>query len=228
MSSELVKLFFDSFLETLLMVGLSGLIGAVLGIPLGVTLNVTEAHGILPHPLFNRTMGLIVNAVRSTPFIILLVAVIPFTRLVTGSSIGTAAAIVPLTIAATPFVARLVESALREVDAGLIEAAQAMGATNAQIIRKVLLPEAFPGIVAGLTITLISLVGYSAMAGAVGGGGLGDLGIRYGYQRFLPEVMIAVVLILIAFVQLVQSLGDRLVLRVSHRGRAPQKSPKTS
>ena len=228
MSSELVKLFFDSFLETLLMVGLSGLIGAVLGIPLGVTLNVTEAHGILPHQLFNRTLGLIVNAVRSTPFIILLVAVIPFTRLVTGSSIGTAAAIVPLTIAATPFVARLVESALREVDAGLIEAAQAMGATNAQIIRKVLLPEAFPGIVAGLTITLISLVGYSAMAGAVGGGGLGDLGIRYGYQRFLPEVMIAVVLILIAFVQLVQSLGDRLVLRVSHRGRAPQKSPKTS
>ena len=228
MSSELVKLFFDSFLETLLMVGLSGLVGAVLGIPLGVTLNATEAHGILPHPLFNRTLGLIVNAVRSTPFIILLVAVIPFTRLVTGSSIGTAAAIVPLTIAATPFVARLVESALREVDAGLIEAAQAMGATNAQIIRKVLLPEAFPGIVAGLTITLISLVGYSAMAGAVGGGGLGDLGIRYGYQRFLPEVMIAVVLILIAFVQLVQSLGDRLVLRVSHRGRAPQKSPKTS
>ena len=228
MSSELVKLFFDSFLETLLMVGLSGLVGAVLGIPLGVTLNVTEAHGILPRPLFNRTLGLIVNAVRSTPFIILLVAVIPFTRLVTGSSIGTAAAIVPLTIAATPFVARLVESALREVDAGLIEAAQAMGATNAQIIRKVLLPEAFPGIVAGLTITLISLVGYSAMAGAVGGGGLGDLGIRYGYQRFLPEVMIAVVLILIAFVQLVQSLGDRLVLRVSHRGRAPQKSPKTS
>ena len=225
MSSEFVSLFFDSFLETLLMVGLSGLIGALLGIPLGVTLNVTEAHGILPHPLFNRVLGLLVNAVRSTPFIILLVAVIPFTRLVTGSSIGTAAAIVPLTIAATPFVARLVESALREVDAGLVEAAQAMGATNAQIIGKVLLPEAFPGIIAGLTITLVSLVGYSAMAGAVGGGGLGDLGIRYGYQRFLPEVMAAVVLILIAFVQIVQSLGDRLVLRVSHRGRSPQTTP---
>ena len=225
MSSEFVSLFFDSFLETLLMVGLSGLIGALLGIPLGVTLNVTEAHGILPHPPFNRVLGLLVNAVRSTPFIILLVAVIPFTRLVTGSSIGTAAAIVPLTIAATPFVARLVESALREVDAGLVEAAQAMGATNAQIIGKVLLPEAFPGIIAGLTITLVSLVGYSAMAGAVGGGGLGDLGIRYGYQRFLPEVMAAVVLILIAFVQIVQSLGDRLVLRVSHRGRSPQTTP---
>ena len=225
MSSELVSLFFDSFLETLLMVGLSGLIGALLGIPLGVTLNVTEAHGILPHPLFNRVLGLLVNAVRSTPFIILLVAVIPFTRLVTGSSIGTGAAIVPLTIAATPFVARLVESALREVDAGLVEAAQAMGATNGQIIGKVLLPEAFPGIIAGLTITLVSLVGYSAMAGAVGGGGLGDLGIRYGYQRFLPEVMAAVVLILIAFVQIVQSFGDRLVLRVSHRGRSPQTTP---
>ena len=225
MSSELVSLFFDSFLETLLMVGLSGLIGALLGIPLGVTLNVTEAHGILPHPLFNRVLGLLVNAVRSTPFIILLVAVIPFTRLVTGSSIGTGAAIVPLTIAATHFVARLVESALREVDAGLVEAAQAMGATNGQIIGKVLLPEAFPGIIAGLTITLVSLVGYSAMAGAVGGGGLGDLGIRYGYQRFLPEVMAAVVLILIAFVQIVQSLGDRLVLRVSHRGRSPQTTP---
>ena len=225
MSSEFVSLFFDSFLETLLMVGLSGLIGALLGIPLGVTLNVTEAHGILPHPLFNRVLGLVVNAVRSTPFIILLVAVIPFTRLVTGSSIGTGAAIVPLTIAATPFVARLVESALREVDAGLVEAAQAMGATNGQIIGKVLLPEAFPGIIAGLTITLVSLVGYSAMAGAVGGGGLGDLGIRYGYQRFLPEVMAAVVLILIAFVQIVQSLGDRLVLRVSHRGRSPQTTP---
>jgi D-methionine transport system permease protein len=225
MSSEMLKLFFDSFLETLLMVGLSGLIGALLGIPLGVTLNITDAHGILPHPKLNRVLGLVVNAVRSTPFIILLVAVIPFTRLITGTSIGTAAAIVPLTIAAAPFVARLVESALREVDPGLIEAAQAMGATDAQIIRKVLLPEAFPGIVAGLTITLVSLVGFSAMAGAVGGGGLGDLGIRYGYQRFLPDVMAAVVLVLIVFVQLVQSLGDRLVNRVSHRGQAAKPTP---
>jgi D-methionine transport system permease protein len=222
MSSEMLALFFDSFVETLLMVGLSGLIGAALGIPLGVMLNVTDTHGILPHPKFNHVTGLVVNAVRSTPFIILMVAVIPFTRLVTGSSIGTAAAVVPLTIAATPFVARLVESALREVDPGLIEAAQAMGATDAQIIGKVLLPEAFPGIVAGLTITLVSLVGYSAMAGAVGGGGLGDLGIRYGYQRFLPDVMAAVVIILIAFVQLVQSLGDRLVHRVSHRAQSAQ------
>ena len=217
MSSEMLSLFFTSFLETLVMVGISGGVGALLGIPLGVILSITDARGILPHPLFNRTLGLSVNAVRSTPFIILLVAVIPFTRLITGTSIGTAAAAVPLAIAATPFVARLVEAALREVDAGLIEAAQAMGATHAQIIGKVLLPEAFPGIIAALTITLVSLVGYSAMAGAIGGGGLGDLGIRYGYQRFLPEVMAAVVLILIAFVQLVQSLGDRLVRRISHR-----------
>ena len=219
MSSEFINLFVTSFVETLIMVGISGVVAAIFGIPLGVTLNITDANGIVPHPLFNRVLGLVVNAVRSTPFIILLVAVIPFTRLITGSSIGTAAAVVPLTIAATPFVARLVESALREVDAGLIEAAHAMGATNRQIIYKVLLPEAFPGIVAGLTITIVSLVGYSAMAGAIGGGGLGDLGIRYGYQRFLPEVMLAVVLILIAFVQIVQSLGDRLVERVSHRGR---------
>jgi D-methionine transport system permease protein len=165
----------------------------------------------------NRSVGVIVNAVRSTPFIILLVAVIPLTRFFVGSSIGTAAAIVPLTIAAAPFVARLVESALREVDRGLVEAAQAMGATTWQIVSKVLVPEAFPGIVAGITLTVVSLVGYSAMAGAIGGGGLGDLGIRYGYQRFLPEVMLIVVLILIVFVQLVQTLGDRLVRRLSHR-----------
>ena len=225
MSPELLQLFQTSLLETLWMVGVSAAIGTVIGLPLGVLLVITDTHGLLQNRSLNRILGLLANAVRSTPFIILLVAVIPFTRLVTGSSIGTGAAIVPLTIAATPFVARLVESALREVDAGLVEAAQAMGATNGQIIGKVLLPEAFPGIIAGLTITLVSLVGYSAMAGAVGGGGLGDLGIRYGYQRFLPEVMAAVVLILIAFVQIVQSLGDRLVLRVSHRGRSPQTTP---
>jgi D-methionine transport system permease protein len=147
----------------------------------------------------------------------LLVAVIPLTRLITGSSIGTAAAIVPLTLAAAPFVARLVESALREVDHGLVEAAQAMGASTRQIVFKVLLPEALPGIVAALTITLVSLTGYSAMAGAIGGGGLGDLGIRYGYQRFLPEVMAAVVLALVLFVQVLQSAGDRLVRRLSHK-----------
>lgn len=217
MSSEMLDLFIRAFGETLLMVGVAGLLGGLIGVPLGILLYLTDRRGILPNPAFNRVAGLVVNAVRSTPFIILLVAVIPLTRFFVGSSIGTAAAIVPLTIAAAPFVARLVETALAEVDRGLIEAAQAMGATTRQIVFKVLVPEAFPGIVAGLTITFVSLVGYSAMAGAIGGGGLGDVGIRYGYQRFLPEVMLMVVLILIVFVQMVQSLGDWLVRRLRHR-----------
>lgn len=217
MSSPLIALLFDGLVETLVMVAVSGGIAALLGIPLGVILILTDRGGILQSIALNRVLGLIVNAARSTPFIILMVAVIPFTRLVVGTSIGTTAAIVPLTLAAIPFVARLVETALREVPAGLIEAAQAMGATPLQIVTKVLLPESLPGIVAGLTITLVSLIGYSAMAGAVGGGGLGDIGIRYGYQRFLPEVMLAVVVVLIVFVQGVQSLGDRLVRRLSHR-----------
>jgi len=217
MSSELLAMLADSFVETLIMVGVSGALGALFGVPLGIALHLTHAQGIQPMPVFNRVLGLLVNAVRSTPFIILLVAVIPLTRWLAGSSIGTAAAIVPLTIAAAPFIARLVETALREVDSGLVEAAQAMGATHAQIVSKVLIPEALPGIVAGLTISLVSLVGYSAMAGAIGGGGLGDMGIRYGYQRFMPEVMAVVVLVLIVFVQVVQSLGDALVRRMSHR-----------
>jgi D-methionine transport system permease protein len=213
----LLELFATSAWETLVMVGISGAIGALVGIPLGVYLRLSDRGGVLQNTAANRVVGGLVNAVRSTPFIILLVAIIPFTRLLAGSSIGTAAAIVPLTVAAAPFIARLVEASLREVDGGLIEAAQAMGATTAQIVFKVLLPEALPGIVAGLTITLVSLTGYSAMAGAIGGGGLGDLGIRYGYQRFLPEVMLAVVLLLIVFVQAVQSLGDWAVRRLSHR-----------
>ena len=217
MLSEMYDLFLSSFWETLVMVGISGAIGAAIGVPLGIVLYLTDRQGVLANRGFYGVLGVIVNAVRSTPFIILLVAVIPFTRLVVGSSIGTAAAVVPLTIAAAPFVARLVETALREVDRGLIEAAQAMGATTGQIVWKILLPEALPGIVAGLTITFVSLVGYSAMAGAIGGGGLGDLGIRYGYQRFLPEVMLAVVIILIVFVQAVQSFGDLLVRRLSHK-----------
>src|SRR6187402_2015117 len=213
----LLELFGRSLWETLVMVGISGLLGAVVGIPLGVFLRLSDAGGVLANPALNRTVGTLVNAVRSTPFIILLVAVIPFTRLITGSSIGTAAAVVPLTLASAPFVARLVETSLREVDHGLVEAALAMGASTRQIVFKVLLPEALPGIVAGLTITLVSLTGYSAMAGAIGGGGLGDLGIRYGYQRFLPEVMAVVVLVLILFVQAVQSAGDWAVRRLSHK-----------
>jgi D-methionine transport system permease protein len=216
-SEALLALFVTSLWETMAMVGISGVVGAALGVPLGVYLRLSDTGGVLHNPVANRVVGGIVNAVRSTPFIILLVAIIPLTRFITGSSIGTAAAVVPLTIAAAPFVARLVEASLREVDHGLIEAAQAMGATTQQIVLKVLLPEALPGIVAGLTITLVSLTGYSAMAGAIGGGGLGDLGIRYGYQRFLPEVMLAVVLVLVLFVQAVQSLGDWAVRRLSHK-----------
>ncbi|KQP02248.1 methionine ABC transporter permease [Pseudorhodoferax sp. Leaf265] len=213
-NGPLLDLFATSLWETMVMVGISGLAGALIGVPLGVLLRLTDRGGVRENAPVNRIVGGIVNAVRSTPFIILLVAIIPFTRFVTGSSIGTAAAVVPLTLAAAPFVARLVETALREVDHGLVEAAQAMGATTSQIVWKVLLPEALPGIVAALTITLVSLTGFSAMAGAIGGGGLGDLGIRYGYQRFLPEVMAAVVLVLIVFVQLVQSAGDWLVRRI--------------
>ena len=217
MSPELLNLFQTSLIETLWMVGVSAALGTLLGLPIGVLLVVTDRQGLLEHLPFNRVLGVIANAVRSTPFIILLVAVIPFTRWVVGTSIGTAAAIVPLTIAAIPFIARLVETALREVDRGLIEALLAMGATPCQVIRTALIPEAMPGIVAGLTITLVSLIGHSAMAGAVGGGGLGDLGIRYGYQRFLPDVMALVVVVLIVLVQIVQSAGDRLVRRLSHR-----------
>ncbi len=217
MSSDLIYMLWESFLETLLMVGVAGTLGAAVGIPLGILLYSTASGGIRPAGLFNRPLGWLVNAVRSTPFIILLVAIIPLTRLIAGTSIGTAAAIVPLTIAAAPLIARLVETSLREVDKGLIEAAQSMGATDLQIIVKVLIPEALPGIIAGLTIALVALVGASAMAGAIGGGGLGDMGIRYGYQRFMPEVMLAVVVILIAFVQSIQSLGDWLVRPVSHK-----------
>jgi D-methionine transport system permease protein len=217
MSPVMIGLLLDALWETLIMVGISSALSALLGVPLGILLVVTGRGHILERPLFNSVAGAIVNAARSTPFIILLVAIIPLTRLVVGTSIGTAAAIVPLTIAAIPFVARLAEASLREVDPGLIEAAQAMGASPQQIVFKVLVPEAWPGIIAGLTITVVSLISYSAMAGAVGGGGLGDLGIRYGYQRFQPEVMLTVVVVLIVLVQAFQSLGDALARRLNKR-----------
>ena len=216
-SDTMLELFATSLWETVVMVGISGVVGALIGVPLGVFLRLTDHGGVLENGPLNKVVGWIVNAARSTPFIILLVAIIPLTRLIVGSSIGTAAAVVPLTLAVAPFMARLVETALREVDNGLVEAAQSMGATTSQIVWKVLLPEAMPGIVAGLTISFVSLTGYSAMAGAVGGGGLGDLGIRYGYQRFLPDVMLAVVVILVFFVQAIQSVGDWAVRRLSHR-----------
>ncbi|MFN3460082.1 MAG: methionine ABC transporter permease [Oceanibaculum sp.] len=219
MSHQLFVLLAEATLDTLYMVALSGAIGTALGLPLGIWLATSGRGELLAAPLFNRIGGVLVNATRSTPFIILVVAIIPFTRLVAGTSIGTSAAIVPLTVAATPFIARIVETAIREVDRGLVEAAEAMGATPLQIIVKVLVPEALPGILLGLTLAIVSLIGYSAMVGAVGGGGLGDLGIRYGYQRFMPEVMAAVVLLLIVLVQGIQSLGERLARRVNKRLR---------
>ncbi|EUB97004.1 ABC-type transporter, integral membrane subunit [Rhizobium sp. CF080] len=205
--------------QTLQMVAAAGLIGSLIGLPIGVFLATSGKGELFPAPVSNRIIGAIVNAARSTPFIILVVAIIPFTRLVTGTSIGTYAAIVPLTVATIPFVARLAEAAIREVDKGLIEAARAMGATPLQIVFKVLLAEAKPGLTLALTLTLVSLVGYSAMVGAVGGGGLGDLGIRYGYQRFMPDVMLAVVVVLIVLVQAIQSAGDALARRFDKRNR---------
>lgn len=205
--------------QTLQMVVAAGLIGSLIGLPIGVFLATSGKGELFPAPVSNRIIGAIVNAARSTPFIILVVAIIPFTRLVTGTSIGTYAAIVPLTVATIPFVARLAEAAIREVDKGLIEAARAMGATPLQIVFKVLLAEAKPGLTLALTLTLVSLIGYSAMVGAVGGGGLGDLGIRYGYQRFMPDVMLAVVVVLIVLVQAIQSAGDALARRFDKRNR---------
>ena len=220
MSPEmLVGLLWKSLLQTLQMVVASGFLGSLVGLPIGVFLATSGKGELFPAPALNRIVGLIVNAARSTPFIILVVAIIPFTRLLTGTSIGTTAAIVPLTIATIPFVARLVEAAIREIDKGLIEAARAMGATPMQIVFKVLLAEARPAIILALTMTAVSLIGYSAMVGAVGGGGLGDLGIRYGYQRFMPEVMLTVVIVLIVLVQLVQSAGDALARRFDRRNR---------
>lgn len=219
MSPEVLRLILDATLDTLMMVGVSAALGTLLGLPLGVFLATSRAGELFAAPWANHALGLIVNATRSTPFIILVVAIIPFTRLIAGTSIGTAAAIVPLTVAATPFIARLVEAAIREVEHGLIEAARAMGATPLQIVLKVLLPEALPAIALALTLASVSLIGFSAMVGAVGGGGLGDLGIRYGYQRFMPDVMAAVVVVLIVIVQGVQTLGDRLARRLDKRRR---------
>ncbi len=194
--------------QTCYMVLISGIIGSLLGIPLGLLLFTTRKNGILQLPRLNAIIGAITNAVRSIPFIILLVAIVPFTRFIVGTSIGTNAAIVPLVIGTIPFIGRIVENALEEIPHGLIEAAKAMGATPIQIMWKFLLPEALPTIINGLTVTSILLVSYSAMAGAVGGGGLGDLGIRYGYQRFDTSIMVATVIVLIVLVQLLQWLGD--------------------
>ncbi|TCT05165.1 methionine ABC transporter permease [Aquabacter spiritensis] len=219
LTPSMVDLLIAATQATLYMVFVAALIGTVIGLPLGVFLATSRSGELFAAPWLNQALGLVVNAARSTPFIILVVAIIPFTRLIAGTSIGTEAAIVPLTVAAAPFIARLIEAAVREVDQGLVEAARAMGASPLQIVRKVLLPEALPAITLALTLAVVSLIGYSAMVGAVGGGGLGDLGIRFGYQRFMPEVMAAVVVVLILLVQAVQSTGDLLARRLDKRNR---------
>lgn len=210
MSNEMIELLIKSFWETGYMVVASTVLASLIGIPLGIILTVTRNGHILPNAVINSVLGVIVNATRSTPFIILMVAIIPLTRMLVGSSIGTTAAIVPLTISAAPFIARVIESSLLEIDHGVIEAAQSMGASPMQIIYKVLLPESLHSIVLGITLAVIALIGYSAMAGVLGGGGLGDLAIRYGYQRFQPDVMVVTVVILILMVQLIQFIGDTL------------------
>ncbi|KAB7693822.1 methionine ABC transporter permease MetI [Plesiomonas shigelloides] len=217
MSQAMLELLLKALGETLTMVLVSGAIGLALGIPLGVVLFISKPGQIKEHALLNKALGTVVNIGRSIPFIILIVSIIPLTRLLVGTSIGTMAAVVPLAIGATPFIARLVEGALMEIPSGLVEAARAMGASPLQIIVKVMLPEALPGIINGITITLVTLVGYSAMAGAVGGGGLGDVGIRYGYQRFDGTVMLVVVAILVLLVQIIQSVGERLVRTTDHK-----------
>jgi D-methionine transport system permease protein len=217
LSPALLDMLIDASLETAEMVLAAAAIAVLLGLSLALGLVLTAPGGLAASAWINRPLGLLVNAVRSVPFIILMVAIIPLTRLLAGTSIGTEAAIVPLALAATAFAARLFETALAGVDAGLIEAAQSMGASRAQIVTKVLVPEAAPGLIAATTVTLVSLVGYSAMAGAIGGGGLGDLGIRFGYQRFMPVVMAVVVALLIVVVQALQSAGDSLVRRLSHQ-----------
>jgi D-methionine transport system permease protein len=203
--------------DTLLMVGASGLIAAACGLPLALLLVLSAPGGIVPAPRTHRSLAALVNGFRATPFIILLVALLPFTRLVTGTTIGVWAAVVPLAISGTPFFARIAEVSLREIDPGLIEAAQAMGCRRRHIVRHVLLPEALPGLVGGITVTLVTMIGASAMAGAVGAGGLGDVAIRYGYQRFDTHVMLAVIAVLVALVCIVQWVGDRAVRRLKSR-----------
>ena len=217
MFAEVLPLLSKALGETIYMVVVSMAIASAIGVPLGVLLHTTAKGQILENVVINQSVGSVVNAVRSIPFIILMVAIIPLTRFIVGSAIGTTAAIVPLVIASIPFIGRQVETSLKEVPAGLVEAALAMGATPFQIISKVLLPEAMPGIVSQLTTVIIALVGESAMAGAIGGGGLGDLAIRYGYQRFRPEVMLATVVVLIVLVQLVQFVGNTLAKKLDKR-----------
>ncbi|MFA7559986.1 MAG: methionine ABC transporter permease [Sphaerochaeta sp.] len=220
MNAKVWLLVWSSTLQSLSMVFFSTLFSLILGLPLGILLFITgeeEQGGIIPMPLLNSVISRIVNVLRSFPFIILMILLFPLSRLLIGTSIGTAATIVPLSIAAAPFVARVIETALKEVDPGVVQAARAMGSTNFQIVWKVLIPEAMPSLVSGVALTIISLIGYSAMAGAIGGGGLGDLAIRYGYQRFRGDIMLVAVIIILVFVEIVQIIGNRISARLLAR-----------
>lgn len=213
MSNQLIDLLISGTIDTFLMVGVSALFAFLIGLPLALILVSTRPYGIYPSKSINKVLGGVVNITRSIPFLILMVALIPLTRWIVGTSYGVWAAVVPLTLAATPFFARIAEVSLREVDQGLIEAAQAMGCNRKQIIWHVLLPEALPGIVAGFTVTIVTMINSSAIAGAIGAGGLGDIAYRYGYQRFDMQIMLAVIIVLVIIVICVQSIGDT----VSHQ-----------
>ncbi len=220
MTAQIWTLILNSTLQTLAMVLFSTLFSLLLGLPVGILLTVTspeEQGGIIPLPLLNNVLSRIVNVLRSFPFIILMILLFPLSRLLIGTSIGTTATIVPLSIAAAPFVARVIETALKEVDPGVVQAARAMGSTNLQIIGKVLIPEALPSLVSGVTLTIINLIGYSAMAGAIGGGGLGDLAIRYGYQRFRGDIMFVAVIIILVLVEIIQVVGNTISARLIAR-----------
>lgn len=217
MHEQLIELLLTGTMDTLLMVGVSALLAFLIGLPMAVVLVNTSEHGIYPSKPINQALGWLVNITRSVPFLILMVALIPLTRLIVGTSYGVWAAVVPLTLAATPFFARIAEVSLREVDQGLIEAAQAIGCNRKQIIWHVLLPEALPGIVAGFTVTLVTMINSSAIAGAIGAGGLGDIAYRYGYQRFDMQIMLAVIVVLVVLVMLVQTTGDALAQQLDKR-----------
>ncbi|MCR5613646.1 methionine ABC transporter permease [Treponema sp.] len=207
---QLFKLVGGATVETLIMVFFSTLFSVILGLPLGVLICVTDPNGITPKPVLNQVLNRIVDILRSFPFLILMIVLFPLSRIIIGTTIGTVATIVPLSIAAAPFVARIIETALKEIDPGVIQAARAMGSTNAQIILKVMIPEALPSLVDGITLTIINVIGYSAMAGTIGGGGLGDLAIRYGYQRFRIDVLIAAVIVILILVGLIQMIGSKI------------------
>ena len=215
--AQLSQLLLQGTLDTLYMTLVSTAIAYLIGIPLGVILVITRREGICPAPKTNAVLGTIVNIMRSVPFLILIIVLIPFTRLVAGTSIGATATIVPLIVGAAPFIARMVESSLLEVDAGVVEAAQAMGASPWQIVTKVLLKESVPSLVTGAAIALTTILGYSAMAGAVGGGGLGDLAIKYGYHRYQTDVLLLTLVILVLLVQVIQALGNAVATRIDHR-----------